>query len=230
MAMPASLQDSSPHLHGQFRGLSTITPPIPADENERLATLRSYAILDTAPEGALDRLTRYASKQFDVPVALVSLVDEHRQWNTAPALKIKILPCSISTSTSSSLSMTRWVTRSETSSCAARQISSGARAGEDRFVARLGGDEFVILKRVDKASCAKVIGLSIMEEFAQPQVIHGNPVASGASVAIAISPHDGTDPEELLRRADIAMCKGKGIAIALGPVDIHRELIIAAQT
>jgi len=88
-------------------------------------------------------------------------------------------------------------------------------AGEDRFVARLGGDEFVILKRVDKASCAKVIGLSIMEEFAQPQVIHGNPVASGASVAIAISPQDGTDPEELLRRADIAMCKGKGIAIAL---------------
>jgi len=48
-----------------------------------------------------------------------------------------------------------------------------------------------------------------MEEIAEPQVIHGNPVAAGASVGIAISPEDGTEPEELLRRADIAMCKGK---------------------
>lgn len=92
--------------------------------------------------------------------------------------------------------------------CRAANIIRRA-AGEDGFVARLGGDEFVILKRVDKASCAKVIGLSIMEEIAEPQVIHGNPVAAGASVGIAISPEDGTEPEELLRRADIAMCKGK---------------------
>ncbi len=55
-------------------------PEIPADENERLEDLRSLRVLDTAPEERFDRLTRVASKVFDVPIALVSLVDENRQW------------------------------------------------------------------------------------------------------------------------------------------------------
>ena len=55
-------------------------PPIPADEAERLAALRNLGILDTAPEDRFDRLTRIASAMFDVPIALVSLVDESRQW------------------------------------------------------------------------------------------------------------------------------------------------------
>jgi diguanylate cyclase (GGDEF)-like protein len=56
------------------------TPHIPADENIRLTKLRALNILDTEPEERFDRLTRMAKRMFDVPIALVSLVDENRQW------------------------------------------------------------------------------------------------------------------------------------------------------
>ncbi|HVU04455.1 MAG TPA: sensor domain-containing diguanylate cyclase [Polyangiaceae bacterium] len=49
-------------------------------EAERLAALHRYEILDTDAEIPFDRITRIAARLFDVPVALVTLVDEHRQW------------------------------------------------------------------------------------------------------------------------------------------------------
>ncbi len=55
-------------------------PRPPADEDQRLVALRRLAILDTAPEERFDKLTRLASAIFDVPIALVSLIDENRQW------------------------------------------------------------------------------------------------------------------------------------------------------
>lgn len=55
-------------------------PDIPRNEHARLATLRSLDILDTRAEERFDRITRMARQLFDVPVALVSLVDENRQW------------------------------------------------------------------------------------------------------------------------------------------------------
>ncbi|NHV30948.1 diguanylate cyclase [Burkholderia sp. D-99] len=54
--------------------------PKPADEAARLDTLHSLSILDTPPEERFDRLTRLARRLFDVPIALVSLVDDDRQW------------------------------------------------------------------------------------------------------------------------------------------------------
>lgn len=57
-----------------------LAPPKPIDENRRLAALRGAGILDTPPEERFDRITRIAKRLFDVPIALVSLVDEHRQW------------------------------------------------------------------------------------------------------------------------------------------------------
>jgi diguanylate cyclase (GGDEF)-like protein len=56
------------------------TPDLPENEQERLATLNSLTILDSAPDERFDRLTRIAVKLFDVPVALVSIVDKNRQW------------------------------------------------------------------------------------------------------------------------------------------------------
>ena len=50
------------------------------NEVSRLSTLKSLNILDTDPETRFDRLTRLAKRMFDVPIALVSLVDEDRQW------------------------------------------------------------------------------------------------------------------------------------------------------
>lgn len=55
-------------------------PNIPAEESCRMETLRSLGILDTLPEERFDRLTRMAKRIFDVPIALVSIVDENRQW------------------------------------------------------------------------------------------------------------------------------------------------------
>jgi PAS domain S-box-containing protein len=54
--------------------------PLPANEAERLEALRRYEILDTPPEVAFDRITTLAARLFDVPIALVSLVDESRAW------------------------------------------------------------------------------------------------------------------------------------------------------
>ncbi len=55
-------------------------PDIPPDEDARLAELRSLNVLDTIAEERFDRLTRMARRLFGVDVALVSLVDENRQW------------------------------------------------------------------------------------------------------------------------------------------------------
>jgi diguanylate cyclase (GGDEF)-like protein len=55
-------------------------PAIPVDEQERLSQLRCLAILDTPPEERFDRVARMAQRLFSVPIALVSLVDENRQW------------------------------------------------------------------------------------------------------------------------------------------------------
>ncbi|MBL0563273.1 sensor domain-containing diguanylate cyclase [Aeromonas hydrophila] len=56
------------------------TPVVPENERQRLDALRSLALLDTPAEERFDRLTRMARNMFDVPIALVSLVDENRQW------------------------------------------------------------------------------------------------------------------------------------------------------
>lgn len=55
-------------------------PDIPKDEKSRLKTLVSLNILDTFHEERFDRLTRMACKLFDVPIAMVTLVDDKRQW------------------------------------------------------------------------------------------------------------------------------------------------------
>jgi GAF domain-containing protein len=57
-----------------------IVANIPANEPARLNALRSYEILDTAEEKEFDEITALAARQFKVPVAVISLVDENRQW------------------------------------------------------------------------------------------------------------------------------------------------------
>ncbi len=57
-----------------------LKPPVPENEAERLATLRALDVLDTAADERFDRITRLARQIFDVPIALVSLIDAERQW------------------------------------------------------------------------------------------------------------------------------------------------------
>ncbi len=58
----------------------TSTFPKPDDDEKRVSFLADLAILDTAPDENLDRVVSLCRGIFDVPVALVSLVAEERQW------------------------------------------------------------------------------------------------------------------------------------------------------
>jgi len=42
--------------------------------------MRRLHVLDTPPEERFDRVTRIATRHFGVPIALVSMVDQDRQW------------------------------------------------------------------------------------------------------------------------------------------------------
>jgi PAS domain S-box-containing protein len=53
---------------------------LPPDEKKRLRILQSYRVLDTPPEQAFDDFTLLASHICDTPIALVSLIDETREW------------------------------------------------------------------------------------------------------------------------------------------------------
>ncbi|MGG6237158.1 PAS domain S-box protein [Nodosilinea sp. AN01ver1] len=54
--------------------------PLPHNEAGRLEALRRYNILDTPPEAGFDRITALAARLFNVPVALISLIDDSRAW------------------------------------------------------------------------------------------------------------------------------------------------------
>ncbi|TCH99766.1 PAS domain S-box protein [Roseococcus sp. SYP-B2431] len=55
-------------------------PDARSQEDARLEALRRYAVLDTVPEAAYDRVVRLAARFFRVPMALISFVDAERQW------------------------------------------------------------------------------------------------------------------------------------------------------
>ena len=55
-------------------------PEVPRAEAARIAVLHALQILDTSAEERFDRITRIAAAVFDVPIALVTLIDEDRQW------------------------------------------------------------------------------------------------------------------------------------------------------
>jgi PAS domain S-box-containing protein len=54
--------------------------PLPINELQRLEVLRNYLVMDTPEEKALDDLTKLAAAICETPIALISLLDEHRQW------------------------------------------------------------------------------------------------------------------------------------------------------
>jgi hypothetical protein len=55
-------------------------PPVPANEARRLKVLWQYEVLDSVPEEIFDDLTELAARICEAPIALISLVDEDRQW------------------------------------------------------------------------------------------------------------------------------------------------------
>ena len=60
--------------------MSTHLTAAALEEADRLTAVRRYAILDTPPDGAFDRICALAARFFDVPLASVTIVDEERIW------------------------------------------------------------------------------------------------------------------------------------------------------
>jgi diguanylate cyclase (GGDEF)-like protein len=91
-------------------------------------------------------------------------------------------------------------------------------------VARLGGDEFaVLLPAVDGVGEAQAVAERLRESLHQPFDVDGVVLDVEASVGIVLSPWHGTDTEELLRNADIAMYAAKelkGGAVVFQP-EVH---------
>jgi len=54
--------------------------PRPANEKKRLRVLWQYDVLDTIPEEVFDDLTELAARICEAPIAMITLVDEDRQW------------------------------------------------------------------------------------------------------------------------------------------------------
>ncbi|WP_440055314.1 sensor domain-containing phosphodiesterase [Pseudoalteromonas sp. T1lg65] len=71
--------------------------PLPSFEQERLKELTELGILDTQPEARFDRLIEFISALLNVPIALISLIDDERQWfKSACGIDAKETPRDIS--------------------------------------------------------------------------------------------------------------------------------------
>ena len=79
----------------------------------------------------------------------------------------------------------------------------------DDTIARLGGDEFaILLDRMSSPGDATFVAGRISDALSRPLLISGQSVVPGASMGIALV-RSGTPPEELMRRADLAMYESK---------------------
>jgi diguanylate cyclase (GGDEF)-like protein len=76
-------------------------------------------------------------------------------------------------------------------------------------VARLGGDEFAIVQSSARPTDASELAAEVIETFQEPFEVHGHQVVIGTSIGIAMAPADGTEPDQLLRNADMALYRAK---------------------
>ena len=92
---------------------------------------------------------------------------------------------------------------------AAERIAGCAR--DTDVTARFGGDEFAVLQvGITRGEDAALLAGRIVHELSRPFEIEGNQVTIGASIGIAVAPANGADPEELLKKADLALYRAKG--------------------
>jgi diguanylate cyclase (GGDEF)-like protein/PAS domain S-box-containing protein len=91
---------------------------------------------------------------------------------------------------------------------AADRLRACVRDGDT--VARLGGDEFAVVQTglTDLSGATRLAG-RIVEALAETFDLQGHQVMIGGSVGVAVSPNDGTDSDELLKKADMALYRAK---------------------
>jgi diguanylate cyclase (GGDEF)-like protein len=89
----------------------------------------------------------------------------------------------------------------------AKRLRAALRGAD--VVARLGGDEFAILQaRADKTQATK-LAKRLIRTLSESHHVLGHKVSSGASIGIALTPRDGSNPEELMKNADLALYSAK---------------------
>jgi diguanylate cyclase (GGDEF)-like protein/PAS domain S-box-containing protein len=96
------------------------------------------------------------------------------------------------------------------------------------IVARLGGDEFAVLARqLEHERDAVALADRLMDAVRQPFLVAGTELMTSASIGITFSALGYTNPEDVLRDADIAMYKAKGAGkarYALFDASLHTEV------
>jgi diguanylate cyclase (GGDEF)-like protein len=105
----------------------------------------------------------------------------------------------------------------------AERLKSCLRKGD--LAARLGGDEFIIvLENISEIGIATMVAHRVQDYLAQAVDLNGSKVTIGASIGIALSDNEHRYPDELMRKADIAMyaakARGKGCFVIFDE-DIH---------
>lgn len=91
---------------------------------------------------------------------------------------------------------------------AAARLKANVR--ETDTVARLGGDEFtVILTNLALDGHVTVIAEKLIRQLSEPYRLAGHEIHSAASIGITLCPADGSDPQTLLKNADMAMYQAK---------------------
>ncbi len=82
---------------------------------------------------------------------------------------------------------------------------------ETDTIARMGGDEFAIVQTaIAQPADATALAHRVIECVGAPYEIEGHQVVIGTSVGIAMGPSDGTNPDQLIRNADLALYRAKG--------------------
>jgi diguanylate cyclase (GGDEF)-like protein/PAS domain S-box-containing protein len=83
-------------------------------------------------------------------------------------------------------------------------------AGAESFVARVGGDEFILLLIVESdAALIRQIS-ALIARFDEPIALGEHEVTIGATLGVAVTPADGVNPDDLMRRSDMALYRAKG--------------------
>jgi len=81
---------------------------------------------------------------------------------------------------------------------------------EDDLIARLGGDEFAVVQTgLGSMNDAAALVTRIHQAIRQPFQCLGHQLSTDASIGIALAPQDGTDHDELIKNADLAMYAAK---------------------
>ena len=82
--------------------------------------------------------------------------------------------------------------------------------GEADTIARMGGDEFVIVQTaIAGPADATSLAQGVIKELSEPYDIDGHQAVIGVSIGISVGPGDGSNPDKLLRNADLALYRAK---------------------